>query len=133
MYSHCGGDPMQLDVLSQIIDAYCVARELRLTADKEAAKLKAKETDLKNRVMQEMLNHDCHMVGGKYKKVTLRTKSKPQVASWPEVYAYIMEHDAPDLLQRRLAEGAVNERLTEGEAIPGVELIEINDLSVSKL
>lgn len=124
---------MQLDILSNLIDEYCLTREQRLVADKEAQKLKSIETDLKFRVMQEMLNNDCHMVGGKYKKVTLRTKSKPTAADWGQIYDYIKEHDAQDLLQRRLAEGAVKDRLQEGEVIPGLELVEINDLSVSKL
>lgn len=124
---------MELDVLSNLIDEYCVTREQRLVADKEASRLKGIETTLKHRVMQEMLNHECHMVGGKYKKVTLRTKHKPTASDWSLIYDYIDKHKAPDLLQRRLAEGAINERLQDGETIPGVELIEINDLSVSKL
>lgn len=124
---------MQLDILGKLIDDFCVAKEARLHADKHAASLKAVEVELKNRVMQEMLNNDCHMVGGTYKKVTLKTKQRPQVADWSEVYKFIVDTGATDLLQRRLSEAAVKARVDDGVAVPGVEYIETNDLSVSKL
>ena len=124
---------MELTELTHLVDEYCVKRENRLEADKYAKQLKADETELKERVIAEMLKHDCGMVGGTYKKVTVQTKLKPMAADWEQVYGYIREHDAFELLQRRLNEGAVKERLEAGEDLTGVEFYELNDLSVAKL
>ena len=124
---------MQLDILANLIDDFCLAKEARLDADKEAKRLKAIEVDFKQRVMQEMLNNDCHMVGGSYKKVTLKTKQRAQAADWQQVYDYIKATGSTDLLQRPLSEEAIKLRLNDGVQVPGIEFIEINDLSVSKL
>lgn len=124
---------MDLSLLTRLVDQYCLAREDRLAADKTAANLKAVESELQARVTQEMINHSCDMVGGTYKKVTRKSLTKPKVGDWEEVYKFMMENDAPDLLQRRLNEGAVAARVEDGINVPGVEYIEVNKLTVSKL
>jgi len=124
---------MDLSELTDLTNKFVSARQDRLDADKAAKALKEIEQELKGRVVQEMIKHGCGMVGGETKKVTLQTKRKPMAADWLLLSKYIMENDAVDLLQRRLAEGAINERFEDGVEIPGVEFYEVNDLSVGKL
>ena len=43
------------------------------------------------------------------------------VEDWEQVHAFIKEHDAFYLLQRRLANAAYKEMLDAGDSLPGVE------------
>lgn len=124
---------MELEELALLTDRYVEVRQDRLDADRVAAGLKEAEQELKRALIGTLIESGVGMVGGTRKKVTLHTKEKPQVADWEKVYEYMQKYDAPDLLQRRLNAGAVKLRFDEGDEIPGIEYIEVNDLSVSKL
>ncbi len=124
---------MELALLAGLVDEYTVARDLRLAADKEAAALKTAEVKLKTRVIDELIRNDATMVGGSTHRVTLQVKSKVQAEDWSAIHKYMIENDAMDIQQRRLHAGAIDDRLEEGEEIPGIVFIQINDLSVAKL
>jgi len=124
---------VELAELAILVDEFTVAREVRLAADREAKKLKGTETALKSRIISELIANDATMVGGETHRVTLQTKSKVQAEDWPEIHKYMVEHDAMDLVQRRLHAGAIDDRIEEGEEIPGIVFIQVNDLSVAKL
>ena len=124
---------MELMILSKLVDEYTVTRQNRLDADKHARTLKAKETELKDQLLGELITNEVGSVGGSTHTVKRQTKKKPQVAEWPEFYEFMLKEEATQLLQRRLNEGAVKEMVEDGVHIPGIEYYEVNDLSVSKL
>jgi hypothetical protein len=51
-------------------------------------------------------------------------KQKAFISDWTALNEYIKEHDATDLLQKRLTETAVRLRWDDGIAIPGVGMVE---------
>ena len=124
---------MELEQLADLVDEFTVARDLRLAADKEAKALKKTESTLKARVIDELIRNSATMVGGSTHRVTLQVKTKPQAEDWPLIYKYMKEKDAMDIVQRRLLGSAIDDRIEEGEEIPGIIFVQVNDLSVAKL
>ena len=116
-----------------MIDDYVDTRQNRLTLDKAVAELKKAETLLKETIIREFYASDVHMVGGSSKKVTLRVQNKPMVNDWDAFNNYVLHTGQTVLYQKRISEGVANEMIENGEEIPGVELYEVNTLSVSKL
>lgn len=54
------------------------------------------------------------------------------VTDWDQVYAFIKEHDAFHLIQRRLANAAYKEILETGDELPGVEPFVKRSLNMRK-
>jgi hypothetical protein len=57
---------------------------------------------------------------------------EPVANNWPEIYDYIKEHGAWELLHKRLTSTAVKEHWEAGEELPGIGVTEVYKLSVSK-
>ena len=66
------------------------------------------------------------------KTISITQQTVPSKVEWDQVYAYIKEHDAFDLLQKRLAITSYKDRLEIGEDVPGVTTRELPKLSVRK-
>ena len=124
---------MELAELSMLIDEFNIARNRRLAADKEAKALKSIEVEMKDRILGEMIEQQVGFAAGMDIRVKRKTVNKPQAADWDQVYKYMVDNDAMDLVQKRLHERAVNDRFEDGITIPGIEFYEVNDLSVGKL
>ena len=124
---------MELPELAKLVDDYVEQRSRRLAADKVAKDLKSTENTLKEKLINLCIVNETFMVAGTTHKVTRRPKDKPITNNWEDLYKYIVENNAVDLLQRRLNQGAIEARKEDGIEIPSIEYIEVNDLSVSKL
>jgi hypothetical protein len=108
-------------------------REQRLAADKVAAKLKAREDELVEHIIQNLSKKDESGAAGKTHRVQIVPRMVPQVKNWADFYAYIIEHARCDLLQRRVAEKAVEEIWESDGAVPGVEAFRLLKLSLTKI
>ena len=124
---------MELAELGKLVDDFNVARNLRLAADKDAKRLKSIEVEMKDRILGEMIEQQVGFAAGMDIRVKRKTVNKPQAADWDQVYKYMVENDAMDLVQKRLNATAVNNRFEDGISIPGIEFYEVNDLSIGKL
>ena len=71
-------------------------------------------------------------MGGKMGVVKLHESIEPIAEDWPKTWAFIKEHDAFELLHKRLTVTAVKERWEHGEEIPGVGRVPKYSLTVSK-
>lgn len=124
---------MELKALAALVDHYYAVREERLAADRHAARLKEGETDLQKQILDAMGEGHVGSVGGTLCRVTRQGKQVPIAQDWGLLYKFIVANDACDLLQKRLHEAACKQRYEDGIHIPGVDLIEVPHLSVSKL
>lgn len=106
-------------------------RETRLAADKEAAALKSEENRLKEHIINT-LPKDSGGAVGKTHKVIIVTKTKQQVKDWDKFWAYVGKNKAWDLLQKRIADVAVQARIDDGKKLPGVEAFTVVDVSLTK-
>lgn len=122
---------MELSEIAHKVDLLYEARQARLEADKEAARLKKEETRLSNEVVQLMREHELYALGGNRCTVKVKVEKKPTVADWSKLYEYIKEHDAFDLLHKRLTEAAVNLRVEDNVEVPGVGWYEKESLTYS--
>ena len=124
---------MELMELTALVDEYDEARNHRLEVDKQAAFLKRAENDLADRLIAEMYSNETFYCAGHHKRVKMTPVQKPKVTDWLLFHTYVVEHDATDLLQKRLHEGALGDRLEAGEEIPGFEYVQVNKLSIGKI
>jgi len=124
---------LTIEELHKLIDDFHEVRNLRLRADKSAKSLKSEEQAAEAAIIEVMQQHGLSKMGSADSgTVTLQKKVKPIVKDWPNLYQYILDNKAFDLLHRRLTEAAVEERTGVGENIPGLGTFTVYKLTVSK-
>lgn len=112
-------------------DLLYTIREERLEADRAAAALKERETALVNHIIEKMDKQASGAVG-KTHTIRIVTKAKPVVNDWAKFYAYVQKFGAFDMLQKRLGEKAVEDRLAAGKKIPGLGTFTAVTVSLTK-
>lgn len=117
-------------------DLYFAARTARLAADKHAADLKAEETRIANHIIDNMPK-DSTGAAGKSHRVQVVTKKKLRVVpeKWNDFYAWVAKNKAWDVLQKRISDKAIEERLQSPRPpkIPGVETFNAVTVSLTKI
>jgi len=114
-------------------DRLYACRLERAQAQKVVDALAKEEAAIKEHLINTLPKGEASGTMGKVAKAYVYTKDVPQVKDWPKLYAYIVKTKSWDLLQRRLAEGAVNERLADKKKVPGVEIFRAVTVSCTKL
>jgi hypothetical protein len=128
--------PNKKDIASDVAglaDAYWSKREERLAIDRQSKVLKAEEDTYKEHLLIAMGKHELSAVGGELCRVERNRVAKPTVGDWNEFYQYVRDHDAFDMLYRRLNERAIKDRLEDGENISGLVQVWVDTLSVHKV
>ena len=115
--------------LNQLVQAYYDKREARLEADKHAANLASEEYSLKLQLLEAMRTEALDVVGAGDYQFTRRQKQRIVPADWQLIYAFVYENHAGDLLQRRINDAAVFERMDSGILVPGTTISEYDELS----
>lgn len=119
--------------LALCADELYKTRELRLAAQKGVDELSAKESQLKEHLINNLPKSDASGVAGKLARVTIVTKVIAQVKDWDKFYAFVKKTNSFDLMQRRLTDTAVKERWDNGKEIPGVEPFNAVTVSLNKV
>lgn len=105
-----------------LCDDYWVTKKERMGADKVAAELKTKESQLKAQIMAGMQEQKLTAIGGARVRLTLDAEPthEPTPKDWSKVYEYILETKDFSLLEKRLGKAACKERRELGVEVPGV-------------
>jgi len=119
--------------LGACADALYQLRGARLKLQKEVDALKADETALSAHIIDTLPKSQATGVAGKLARVSVVGKDVPQVQDWDAFYKYVTRTKQFDLLQRRLSDAAVMERLIANKKIPGVGLFRVTRVSLGKL
>ena len=120
--------------IGALADFYAEVRALRLAMSKATEEVHARETEVYNTILSWLSESPDTGGAGEQYRVQLVKKIRNQVADWPAVWAFIREHNAFELLQRRLSEPAIKELAEQGcLVIPGVTKAEVFELSFSKI
>jgi hypothetical protein len=122
--------PKQPAVLADMLYA---VREQRLERQRAIEQLEKLESKIREWFIENLPKSQTSGIAGKFARVQIEIKPVPQVKDWPGIYAYIKKHGAFELLQKRLAEGAVKERLEAGEKMDFIEIFQAKKVSVTKL
>lgn len=116
--------------LGQLADAYALAREARLAADKISARHKEAETMAEQLLINQMLKQEITAAGGSTLRVGLEGPDYvPHVKDWDKFYKFIKETESWDLLERRPGKAACRLRWEDGKTVPGVESFPVYKLS----
>lgn len=115
-------------------DLFYDVRQQRYAADKAAAELKAEEDRIKQHIIDNLKKDDTG-AAGKHHRVQVVRKWKPRInpEQWGKFHAWVRKNNAFDLLQKRLSDDAVKERMAAGKKIPGLEKFDYVDVSLTKV
>jgi hypothetical protein len=119
--------------LPDLMDAYIRARADRLDLERQAEEIKESEDDLARTIIAKMRESGIKAMGASLGLVKLGETEEPVAENWVEIWQYIKENDAWDLVHKRITVTAVRARWEDGEAVPGVGKITKYKLTVSKL
>lgn len=119
--------------LPDLVNHYISVRAQRLELDKQAEIVKQTEEDLKKTIIAKMREQEMKAVGAANGLVKLQETEEPVAENWNELWQYIKENDAWELLHKRITTTAVRERWNDGIAVPGVGKSTVYKLSVSKI
>ncbi len=108
-------------------------RQNRLELQRQLTEMEDFEKALKEHIINTLPKSNQEGAQGKVARVTINRKAIPQVRDWDAFYAYVHRHKAYELLQRRPAEKAIEERLEAGKKVPGVEIFHAVSLSINKV
>lgn len=117
------------DLYEKAIVAWRQMRTERLELERQARKTQDMETALKSWTLEvfKQQNLEGCLIDGRITKLT--TNNVPTVSDKEALVKYILETGEIDLLQFRLAGGAVKERKDNDISVPGTEFIDVYDLS----
>lgn len=119
--------------IGRCADLYKEVQQLRLDMEKEVAEVKARENELKQHMIDSLDASDDTGASGLKYRVQIKKKTLPKANDWDSVWAYVIEHGRTDFLQKRLNDKAVMDTLEEAGHIPGIERVNIKDVSVTKI
>lgn len=114
-------------------DLYSEVRELRLAMQKVVDEVKARETEVREHIIQNLSKSDDTGAAGKRYRAQVVRKVVPRLASWEDFTAFVVQERRFDLLQKRLSDTAVKDLWEAGTAVPGVERFTAVDVSITKI
>lgn len=118
--------------LGSCIDALYLQRAERLAVEKTVKEMKTRELALRVHIKSVLDSISLESGAGKLATTSIQLSVEPTAKDWPAIYAFIVENDAFDMLQRRLSSTAVKDRWDEGIIIPGIDKFDTWDLSLTK-
>jgi hypothetical protein len=117
--------------MSDLLRQFYETRAKRLELDRESARLQVEEDKLKYELIKA---HDAgDNLSSRLYLFSYSEKPVPYVEDWAKLTQWIIDNDAPDVLQKRLTESAIMARIREGHVIPGVTVIQKPVVLVEKV
>ncbi len=104
-------------------------REQRLQLQRQLDRMEGLETALKEYFIDSLPKSKATGIAGRVARVQILPHPIPVVDDWTKFYAYVRRNNAFELLQRRLSESAVKERLDDKKTVPGVGIFQAKKVS----
>lgn len=120
------------DTIGACADLLYDIRTQRLKLQAEAEEWHKQETALQEHIIRVLPKSDTG-ASGKHHRVQVSNRIKPRVENWESFFKYVRRYNAFEMLQRRVAEGAVQERWDAGKKVPGVEPFMFPTISLTKV
>lgn len=114
--------------IETVIQQWRHQRELRLGLQKTVDALHKDEQEMKSWLLEVFKSQKFEGMIIDQRVTGLVTREVHSVTDRAELTQYILDNAALELLQFRLAEGAIVEREADEGPIPGLELVEVYDL-----
>jgi hypothetical protein len=118
--------------IGEVIDHLYELRTERLALGKKVDDMKRLEAELRSIIISRLKLAELDGGKGKTATASITSDKQARVVNWAEFWDYCVENNASDLVQKRPAILAIKARWDEGEDIPGLTSIEVEDLSLTK-
>jgi hypothetical protein len=119
--------------IGRCADMYAEVRELRLAMDKEVAAVKARETEIREHIINNLSKSEDTGAAGLRYRAQIVMKLAPKISDWGVLTSWIRKNDRFDLLYKRINETAIKDLWAERENVPGIEKVNVPDVSITKL
>jgi len=98
-------------------------RDERLEVGRQFNKMKAEEAELGAAIIKQLGEARLTTGAGKLATVSVKRTKIGQIEDWPKFFAWMTQHKAVDMVQKRINNGALRDRLAENEDVPsGIRL-----------
>lgn len=119
--------------LGRCADLYKEVRDVRLMMEKETEAVAARESEIKEHLINNLSKQDSGAAGLKYRAQRVE-KTKYAVKDWPAFWEMVRESGRFDFVQKRMSDKAVADWVEqEGQLLPGTERLTVIDVSITKI
>jgi hypothetical protein len=124
-------DTIPLDKLARI---YVKMRTAIQDLDKQIETIKAQQQDVKNAMKDQMMALGTKSARTEFGTISLKEKTRFYTQDWDSFKKFVVEHDAVDLLEKRIAQTNMQTFLEENPDLhpPGLSSTSEFDISVTK-
>jgi len=126
---------LPLDTLARIyIKMRTRIQEVQKEYDTKLEEIKAQQQEVKNAMKDQLQAMGTKSARTDYGTVTLKQTTRYYTADWASFKKFVVEHDAVDLLEQRIAQRNMAQFLTENPTSipPGLNSTSELDVSVTK-
>ena len=124
-------DTIPMDKLARM---YVKMRNAIQELDKQIENIKEQQQEVKNAMKDQMLALGTKSVRTDNGTITLKEKSRYYTQDWDSFKKFVVEHDAVDLLEKRIAQTNMQTFLEENPDLhpPGLSSLAEFEISVTK-
>ncbi len=119
--------------IGRCADAFKEVQELRLAMDKDVKRIKDRENEIKDHIIEHLSASDDTGASGLKYKALIKTDVKASADDWEEIYDYVVENDRFDLLGKSVNQKTVKELWDNDESVPGVKKVNVKTVSITKI
>lgn len=122
------------DSIGRCADEYAEVRAVRLAMDKEVERVKTRESEIREHIINNLSKSDDTGAAGLRYRAQIVLKKTFKATDWGVLHSWIRKNDRFDLLQKRLNDTAAKDFAeAEGRPVPGTEAVSVPDVSITKL
>lgn len=124
--------------IGRCADLYRDVRDLRLLMEKEVEKVATRETEIREHIINSLSSgSDTGAAGLRYRAQIVKKevpKISEELGGWGAFNSWVRKNDRFDCYQRRISDKAVMDfRTAEGRMPPGLEVMLVPDVSITKI
>jgi len=127
------GAPLPASI-GRCADLYAEVRGLRLAMDKEVAQVKARETEIREHIINSLSKSDDTGAAGLKYRAQIVVKQTVKVTDWGVLWSWAKKNDRQDCFQKRLNETMAKDFMeNEKRLLPGTEAVNVPEVSITKI
>jgi hypothetical protein len=122
------------DSIGRCADEYAEVRALRLAMDKEVEKVKARESEIREHIINNLSKSDDTGAAGLKYRAQIVQKNAVRVLDWGVLWSWAKKNDRMDTFQKRINETMAKDWMeAENRVLPGTEVVRVPDVSITKI
>lgn len=119
--------------LATAVDLLYTTRQARLEIQKQVDALQARESALREHLINTLPKSDATGIAGRVARATIVVKTEPTVENWDEFWAWVSKTKSYDCVQRRISAPAIRDRWENKKVVKGVGTVQVVTVSLNKV